>query len=165
MKYITAVSNEHYTIDINHEGQVTLNGEVINAEMRQTMDTTMYSILIDNQSHDIRMNEGDGVYIVQLNGQIFEVVVEDERTRRLAGLKSGSSAATGEVILKAPMPGVVVEIPVKQGQEIKQGDIVLILESMKMQNEFKAPRDGAIHAIRVAPGDKVDQNAVLMTIA
>jgi biotin carboxyl carrier protein len=165
MKYITAISNAQYNIDINHDGQVTLNGEVINAEMRQTMDTTMYSILIDNQSHDIRMNEGDGVYIVQLNGQIFEVVVEDERTRRLAGLKSGSSAATGEVIIKAPMPGVVVEVPVQQGQAIKQGDIVLILESMKMQNEFKAPRDGAIHAIRVAPGDKVDQNAILMTIA
>lgn len=164
MKYITTIDNEQFTIDINRNGQVTLNGEVINAEMRQTMDTTMYSILLDNQSHDIRMNEGDGVYIVQLSGQILEVVVEDERTRRLAGLKSGASAITGEVAIKAPMPGVVVEIPVKQGQEVKRGDIVLILESMKMQNEFKAPRDGAVHAIRVVPGDKVDQNALLLTI-
>ncbi|MBI1880535.1 MAG: biotin attachment protein [Chloroflexi bacterium] len=165
MKYITTIGNEQYTIDVNHDGQVILNGEIINAEMRQTMDTTMYSILIDNQSHDIRMSEGDGVYIVQLSGQIFEVIVEDERTRRLAGIKGGSGAVTGEVIVKAPMPGVVVEIPVKQGQEVKRGDIVVILESMKMQNEFKAPRDGAVHAIRVAPGDKVDQNAILLTIA
>ncbi len=165
MKYITTIGNEQFTIDINHEGQVTLNGEILNAEMRQMLDTTMYSIIIDNKSHDVRMNEGDGVYIVQLSGEIFEVVIADERTRRLAGLKSGPSVVTGEAIIKAPMPGVVVEIPVKQGQEIKRGDIVVILESMKMQNEFKAPRDGTVHVIRVAPGDKVEQNTIMLTIA
>lgn len=165
MKYITTVGNEQFIIDINQDGQVTLNGEVVNAEMRQTMDTTLYSILIDNESHDIRMNEGEGVYIVQLSGQIIEVVVEDERTRRLAGLKSSAGAATGEVVIKASMPGVVVEVPVEQGQQVKRGDIVLILESMKMQNELKAPRDGIVHAVRVEPGTKVDQNAILLTIA
>lgn len=165
MKYITTVGNEQFIIDINQDGQVTLNGEVVNAEMRQTMDTTLYSILIDNESHDIRMNEGDGVYVVQLSGQIIEVVVEDERTRRLAGLKGSAGAATGEVVIKASMPGVVVEVPVEQGQQVKRGDIVLILESMKMQNELKAPRDGIIHAVRVEPGTKVDQNAILLTIA
>lgn len=164
MKYITTVGNEQFTIDINQDGQITLNGEVINAEMRQMMDTTMYSIIMDNVSHDLRMNEGDGAYIVQLSGEIFEVVVEDERTRRLAGLKSSAGAVTGEALVKAPMPGVVVEIPVEQGQEVKRGDIVVIFESMKMQNEFKAPRDGKVHAIRVAPGDKVDQNTILLTI-
>lgn len=165
MKYITTVGDEQFTIDINQDGQITLNGEVINAEMRQMMDTTMYSIIMDNVSYDLRMNEGDGVYIVQLGGEIFEVVVEDERTRRLAGLKSSASAVIGEALVKAPMPGVIVEIPVVQGQEVKRGDIVVIFESMKMQNEFKAPRDGTVHAIRVAPGDKVDQNAILLTIA
>ena len=59
----------------------------------------------------------------------------------------------------------MVEIPVKQGQEVKRGDIVVILESMKMQNEFKAPRDGTVHVIRVAPGDKVEQNTIMLTIA
>jgi biotin carboxyl carrier protein len=165
MKYITTIDDEQFVIDINHDGQLTLNGEVINAEMGQMMDTTMYSIIIDNQSHDIRLSEGDGVYIVQLSGEILEVVVEDERTRRLAGLKSSANVAAGEAVIKAPMPGVVVEIPVKEGQEVKRGDIVVILESMKMQNEFKAPRDGKVHTIRVEPGNKVEQNAILLTIA
>ncbi len=165
MKYITTVGNEQFVIDINQEGQITLNGEVINADMRQTLDTTMYSIIVDHQSHDLRLSEGEGVYMVQLSGEIFEVVVEDERTRRLAGLKSGPAAVTGEVLIKAPMPGVVIEIPVKQGQQVKQGDVVVILESMKMQNEFKTPRDGTVHAIRVETGDKVEQNTILVTIA
>jgi len=127
MKYITTVGNEQFVIDINQEGQITLNGEVINADMRQTLDTTMYSIIVDHQSHDLRLSEGEGVYMVQLSGEIFEVVVEDERTRRLAGLKSGPAAVTGEVLIKAPMPGVVIVIPVKQGQQVKQGDVVVIL--------------------------------------
>ena len=99
-----------------------------------------------------------------MGGQIYEVVVEDERTRRLAGLK-GNVALTGEAILKAPMPGVVVEVPVTTGQEVAQGDIVIVLESMKMQNEFKAPRAGTVHMIYVAAGDKVEQNDTMITIS
>ena len=164
MKYVTTVANQQFVIDINHAGEITVNGQVINVNMLQMQDTTMYSMIIDSKSHDVRMNEGDGVYLVQLSGDIFEVVVEDERTRRLTGLKSGPAAATGEVVIKAPMPGVVIDVLVTKGQEVNKGDILIILESMKMQNEFKAPRAGQVHAIRVVPGDKVDQNAAMVTI-
>ena len=164
MKYVTTVGEQQYTIDINKENEIVLDGEVINADMQQMPDTLMYSIIIDGKSHDVRLSEGDGVYVVQLGGQIYEVVVEDERTRRLAGLK-GNVALTGEAILKAPMPGVVVEVPVTTGQEVAQGDIVIVLESMKMQNEFKAPRAGTVHMIYVAAGDKVEQNDTMITIS
>ena len=164
MKYVTTVGDQQYTIDINKENEIVLDGEVINADMQQMPDTLMYSIVIDGKSHDVRLSEGDGVYVVQLGGQIYEVVVEDERTRRLAGLK-GNVALTGEAILKAPMPGVVVEVPVTTGQEVAQGDIVIVLESMKMQNEFKAPRAGTVHMIYVAAGDKVEQNDTMITIS
>ncbi len=165
MKYVTTVGNEQFTIDINQAGEVTVDGEVINVDMQQTQDTTMYSTVIDGQSYDIRMNEGDEVYLVQLSGAIFEVAVEDERTRRLAGLKSSAAAMSGEVVIKAPMPGVVADVLVAPGQEIEQGEILIILESMKMQNEFKAPRAGTVHVVRVSPGDKVDQNGVMLTIS
>jgi biotin carboxyl carrier protein len=165
MKYVTIVTNCQFTIDINQAGQVTVDGQVINVDMQQMQDTTMYSMIIDGKSHDVRMNEGDGVYITQIGGEIFEVVVEDERTRRLAGLKSGPATAAGEAILKASMPGVVVEVLVAEGQEVARGDIIIILESMKMQNEIKAPRDGKVHLVRVSAGDKVEQNAVMVTIA
>lgn len=164
MKYVTIVANQQFVIDINHAGEITVNGQVINVDMQQMQDTTMYSMIIDGQSHDVRMNEGEGAYLVQLSGDIFEVVVEDERTRRIAGLKSGPAAATGEIVIKAPMPGVVIDVLVTKGQAVEQGDILVILESMKMQNEFKAPRAGQIHAIRVAPGDKVEQNVAMITM-
>lgn len=164
MKYITTVGGQQFVIDINHAGEITVNGEVINVDLLQMPDTTMYSLIIGSESHDVRMSEGDGFYEVQVSGDILQVVVEDERTRRLAGLRSKSSLGTGEVLVKAPMPGVVVEVPVQKGQRVVKGDIVIILESMKMQNEFKAPRDGEIHLVRVAAGDTVEQNAVMVTI-
>ena len=165
MKYLTTIAGEQFAIDINQDDQVTVNGEIIQVNMQQMLDTTMHSIILDGQSHDVRMEEGDGLYIVQLSGQIFEVVVEDERTRRLAGVKGSLDAVTGEAIIKSPMPGVVVEVLVIPGQAVEQGDILVILESMKMQNEFKAPRAGQVHAVRVAAGDKVDQGAIMITIS
>ena len=164
MKYITIVGDQEFTIDIDHDGEITVDGEIIDADIQQMTDTTMYSIIIDGQSHDIRMNEGEGVYLAQLSGELYEVVVKDEHTRRLAGIKDGPAVTSGEAVIKSPMPGVIVDVPVSQGQEVEKGEIVLILESMKMQNEFKAPRAGVIHTIRVAPGDKVEQNAVLLSI-
>lgn len=164
MKYLTTIGEKQFTIDINHNGQVTLDGDVVNVDMQQMVDTTMYSVIINGVSHDVRMNQGEGVYLAEISGGLFEVVVEDERTRRLAGLKGGPGAITGEAIIKAPMPGVVVDVLVSIGQEVEQSDIVVILESMKMQNEFKAPRAGKVHTLRVAPGDKVEQGAVMLTI-
>ena len=165
MKYLTRIGQEQFTIDINQDGQITVDGVTLEVDMQQMLDTTMHSIIVDGKSHDVRMNEGTGDYIVQLSGEIFEVIVEDERTRRLAGVRSSLEAVSGEAVIKAPMPGVVVEVAVTTGQAVEPGDVLVILESMKMQNEFKAPRAGQVHAVRVSAGDKVDQGAIMVTIA
>ena len=68
MKYVTTVANQQFVIDINHAGEITVDGQVINVDMLQMQDTTMYSMILDGKSHDVRMNEGDGVYLVQLGG-------------------------------------------------------------------------------------------------
>ena len=164
MKYITTIGEEQFNIDINHHGEITVNGQSVHVDLQSMPETTMYSMIIDNLSHDVRISEGDGFYEVQVSGDIFQVVVEDERTRRLAGMRVAAGAITGEVHLKAPMPGVIIEVPVTKGQKVFKGDIVIVLESMKMQNEFKAPRDGEIHQIRVKPGDTVEQNNIMLTI-
>jgi len=62
------------------------------------------------------------------------------------------------------MPGLVVAIPIEEGQEIKKGQVLLILESMKMQNELKAPRDGVIQRIKVKAGETVEQKQTLLSV-
>jgi biotin carboxyl carrier protein len=73
-------------------------------------------------------------------------------------------AETGEYHLRAPMPGLVVTILVTEGQSIKKGQVLLILESMKMQNELKSPRDGVIGRLRVKPGETVEQKQTLLSV-
>jgi pyruvate carboxylase subunit B len=62
------------------------------------------------------------------------------------------------------MPGLVVAIPVEEGQPIQKGQVLLILESMKMQNELKAPRDGTVGRVRVKPGETVEQKQTLLSV-
>ena len=62
------------------------------------------------------------------------------------------------------MPGLIVAVPVSEGQAVRKGDILVILESMKMQNELKSPREATIGRVRVKAGDNVDQNQVLLTL-
>ncbi|HMQ51585.1 MAG TPA: hypothetical protein PKE64_29690 [Anaerolineae bacterium] len=164
MKYVAMIDNQKFTVDISRMGEIILDGEVINADLQQSLDKTIYSIIVGNECYDVRIYPGEDFYTVELRGEIYEIVVEDERTHRLAGIKSSLGAMTGEYVLKAPMPGVVIDVPVTLGQEVSKGSTVVVLESMKMQNELKAPRDGKIHAVRVAKGDKVDLNAILVTI-
>jgi len=99
-------------------------------------------------------------------GNLYQVQVENERAQRLTQLGGGGPAvASGEYHLKAPMSGLVVTVPVDEGQAIAQGELLVILESMKMQNELKAPRDGLVTRVRVQPGDSVEENQVMVVLA
>ncbi len=165
MKYIAAVGDEEFTIDVNREGEVTINGETHAVDIQSIGDASMYSLIVDGQSYDVFIDERDESFLVVMWGGLFEVKVQDERTRRLAGLRRSPIAPIGELLIRAPMPGVVVDVPVREGQPVQTDDIVIVLESMKMQNEFKPPRAGVVHHIRVKPGDRVDQNQIMITIS
>jgi biotin carboxyl carrier protein len=101
---------------------------------------------------------------VLLRGRLYPAQVEDEREKRLRAAGGGGVADSGEYHLKAPMPGLVVAVPVSEGEAIKKGQVLLILESMKMQNELKAPRDGTVHRVRVKPGESVEQKQTLLSV-
>ena len=99
-----------------------------------------------------------------MRGRGYPILVEDEREKRLRSAAGGGVAETGEFHLRAPMPGLVVAIPVGEGQPVKKGQVLLILESMKMQNELKSPRDGTVGRVRVKAGETVEQKQTLLSI-
>lgn len=165
MKYIATVGDQEFVIDVNREDEVTVDGTSYAVDIQGVGSHSLYSIIIDGKSYDVFIDEREEDFLVVLWGGLFEVKVQDERTRRLAGLKRGPVAPVGEVLVKAPMSGVVVEVLVSEGQSVETGDIVVVMESMKMQQEFKSPRPGVIHNVRVMPGDRVDQNQIMVTIS
>ncbi|MBO0933466.1 biotin/lipoyl-containing protein [Fibrella aquatilis] len=99
---------------------------------------------------------------LKINGHIQEVQVKD-RFDLLLEKMGMSNAAVGKVNnIKAPMPGLIVGISIQPGDVVAKGDIVLILEAMKMENAIKAPGDGTVKAIKIQKGDRVEKGQVLI---
>jgi len=163
VKYITTINNRTYEIDILPDGSVLLNGQARNVDLL-ALDASLYSIITDSRSLEALIDEQGGQYQVLIGGRRYEGQVLDERDQLLRSRSGGGVDQSGEVSVKAPMPGLIVAVPVDEGQAVKAGQTVVILESMKMQNELKAPRDGTVQRISVAPGQSVEQKKVLITI-
>lgn len=164
MKYITTINEKVYTVEILDDHQVVVDGTVYEVDFDSISGQPVYSVLVDGQSYEAYVYPDDEGWQVLLHGHLFTAQVEDERERRLRAAAGGRVAERGEYLLKAPMPGLVVSIPVTEGQEVKKGEVLLVLESMKMQNELKSPRDGTVARMRVKPGDSVDQRQTLMSV-
>ena len=165
MKYQTIVNDQTFDIDINEDGRILVNGEERAIDFRVLRQGELYSLLLDHLSFEAAVEERDGLYHVMIVGSLYEVQVTDERSRRLANAFMAFGDSGGEVLIRSPMPGLIVRVPVQPGQAVAKGETVVVLESMKMENELKAPRDGTVHMVHIAEGDNVEQNKVLVTIS
>ena len=164
MKYSTTVGDKTFIVEVNREDQVTVDSENVPVDLISIDRATAFSLLLDNQSYEVLVNEEGNDYQVMVLGHLFTVHVEDERARRLAQASRGFIPSSGEIQVKAPMPGLIVAIPVAEGQIVKRGNVLVVLESMKMENELKAPRDGTVTAVRVQLRQNVEQGQTLVTI-
>jgi biotin carboxyl carrier protein len=164
MKYIATINEREYLVDIIDEGHVSVDGTVYEIDFEVVSGQPVYSLLLDGQSYEAHVYTTEEEWQVLLQGRLYPVRVEDERERRLRTTLGAQMSASGEFHLRSPMPGLVVSLPVKEGQPVTKGDVLLILESMKMQNELKAPRDGTITRIRVKAGDNVEQKQILLSV-
>ena len=164
MKYIATVEGTEFIVEVVDEKHVTVNGKTYQIDFESVSGQPVYSLIADGKSHESYIARGDDNWQVLLRGRLYPVVVEDEREKRLRAAAGGGVAESGEYLLKAPMPGLVVTVPVEDGQEIKKGQVLLILESMKMQNELKSPRDGKVSRIKVKAGESVEQKQTLLSV-
>ena len=108
-------------------------------------------------------------YHVNVNGTAYEVSVEEVKGGAApapvaAPAPAAAPAGAGEQIT-APMPGTILDVKVAVGQAVKSGDVLMILEAMKMENEIMAPHDGTITAVSVTKGTAVESGTLLCTIA
>lgn len=164
MRYVTTIEGRDYTIEILDERHILLDGVAYEVDFESVSGQPVYSLLINGQSYEAHVYASEEVWQVLLHGYFYPAYVEDERERRLRAALGGKVSDTGEYLLKAPMPGLVVSVPVKEGQQVEKGEVLLVLESMKMQNELKSPRDGTIARIRVEVGDNVEQKQTLLNV-
>lgn len=164
MKYTVLIGDRTYEIRPDANQTVEINGEPHRVDFQSIDRSALYSILIDNHSWQVLVEREGDEYRISIDGEQYVVNVQDERTRKIQKALGKSAHPSGEYLLKAPMPGLVRGVPAQVGQEVQQGQGLVILEAMKMENELRAPRAGRIQEVRVKPGDAVEQGQPLVVI-
>ena len=163
MKYVTMINDTRFEIEIEKDGSLKVNGEPREVDFL-ALGPSLYSVLMNNRSYEVVIDEREDEYDLLMRGKLYTAQVLDERALLLASRRGGLDTSSGELSIKAPMPGLIVVIPVTEGQEVSKGETLIILELMKMQNELKAPRDGVVQRISVQAGQSVEQNKLLVTL-
>jgi biotin carboxyl carrier protein len=135
--------------------------------------------------HEYKVNVGDienNIAHIEVNGVAYDVELEEEKAikpvvkrvapsndapvaAKPAAAKPAAAAAAGDHVIASPLPGVIKELHVKEGQQVKASDVVCILEAMKMGNEIHAGKDGVVKSINVALEESVQEGTTIMIIA
>jgi biotin carboxyl carrier protein len=168
MKYIVTVENRKFGIQLDERSggyEVKIKGKVFPVDIVKVNESNYYSIIIANRSYEAVLSSNDGTeYRCYLQNELYTVDVEDELSRSFKALGIGVKSDLNEEIIKAPMPGLIVGIEVKEGERISRGDGVVIMEAMKMENELRTTMGGTVSQILVTVGTKVEQNTTLVVI-
>lgn len=164
MKYITTVNGQEYVIEIDQENEIRVDGKRHGIDFQQLEPGGALSLLIDNRSLEAIVDEREDAWEVLLHGELYTVHVQDERAYRLAQARGQLSDASEAVVIRSPMPGLILEVLVEEGAIVQPGQTVVILESMKMENELRAGRGGMVTRVHVGKGDSVEKNQELVAI-
>ena len=158
------INQKEFDVELVSENEVSINNELKKLDII-TLSKEKKHVIIDNKSYTIEFVEFDSdkkLAKLKVNNNSYEVAIEDQYDLLLKDL--GMNNMTAKVVkeIKAPMPGLVVSIEVEIGQEVSEGDSVLILEAMKMENVLKSPVDGKIKSIKIKQSQTVEKNEILI---
>jgi len=141
-------------------------GESFNADIIEYRKGRFH-ILLNNRSYTaelLEVNKAEKTFRIRVNSGIYVVNVRDKYDELLREMGIDNTASRKVNDIKAPMPGLVINVLVETGQAIRKGDALLILEAMKMENVLKAPSDGVVRKVRISKGDTVEKNQIMIDL-
>ncbi len=162
--YKIKVNDKEYEISNTQDGKGVLNGNPYNMDFVRAQPGD-YHVIHNNRSYNVELIKfvEDAKHMeLLINGNKYRVSVKDDFDALLENLGLDMSLSGAEKELKAPMPGLVVDVLVEEGQELKEGDPVVILEAMKMENVLKAAGDVKVSSVEVNKGQAVEKNQVMV---
>ncbi len=165
MKYYVRVGEDDHEVVLDGEG-VQIDGTRVVASVAPSDGTPVRVVSIGSEIHRVVLRRGSqrGAYTLWLDGFRFEVEALDERARAIRELSRTSAAPTGPAPLVAPMPGLIVRVAVKPGDEVKAGQGLVVMEAMKMENELRAVAAGRVKVVHAQPGTAVEKGALLVEL-
>ncbi len=147
---------------IRKKGKYYINNQIIDFDIVSNTNGS-YHVLHNGKSYTIDVLEKKSHRLLfTINKQKTEVKIKNDLEDLLSKMGMDKALNPSMNELKAPMPGMVLKVMVSQGQEVKKGDSLLVLEAMKMENNIKALGDGTVKMIKIKEGDKVEKNQVLI---
>jgi biotin carboxyl carrier protein len=166
-KMFKAIVNDTSEFSIERNGDTFLiNGKETTLDISKISEKRFH-VIRDFKSYTIEIIEVDTAnkkFRMQVNGTLHTIQLKDKLDQMLHSLGMDKAMTHKANDIKAPMPGLVLKVLATEGQKIKAGEPVIILEAMKMENIIKSPSEGAIEKVFVKNGDKVEKNQVLVKI-
>lgn len=164
MRYVTTIGQQDFEIEIVDENHIILDGNEYEIDFDSIGEQPVFSLLIDGQSFEAFVYPAENTWQVLLRGRSYPALVVDEREKLLRAASGSTVGESTEFHLRAPMPGQVIAVPIAEGDDVQEGVVLVILESMKMQNELKSPRAGTVARLRIKEGDNVEQNETMLSV-
>jgi len=159
-----AIVNKNSFEIISDDSSLSVNGIPLNWNLVRISDSNFH-ILLDNKSYSaevVAADEGTKSFYFKINGRTYAVELKDKFDLLLEKMGMNSGVAGKVNNIKAPMPGLIIDLRVKEGDHVKIGDPLLILEAMKMENIIKATGESTVKSVKVRKGDSVEKNQVLI---
>lgn len=161
--YSAHVNNQVFEIATSADG-FTVNGKAVAWDLA-SIQAGYFHVLLNDRSYRaeiVEMDQAVKSFTVKVNGKQYPVFLKDKFDLLLEkmGMNTNASARVNHV--RAPMPGLIIDLKVKNGDVVKAGDPLLILEAMKMENIIKAPADAVVRSVKVSLREGVEKNQVLI---
>jgi len=168
LKLFVNISDKRYEVEIPTDeniGRISVDGHKLNVDYNKISGDKTVSLIIDGRIFTAEYNPLEDICQVQIEGYNYNALVTDERRdaiNRLIGTKKVSNEALQKI--KAPMPGLIVKLNVSEGDTVKQGQGVIVIEAMKMENDIPSPIDGVVSELYVDDGKIVEKGELLLII-
>ena len=170
MHYVAIVGEEERQVEVTELSpgrfQIIMDGRTLQVDARAVSDATL-SLLHEHQGYEVAAEAGAAAGAGEdlfLRGHVVNVEVLDLRNLRLRKAQAVAESPDGPVSVTAPMPGKVVAVLVREGEEVAEGQGLLVVEAMKMENELRAPRAGRVTNLTAQEGAAVDAGVSLCVV-
>jgi len=162
VRYDVRVAGHGLAVDVDTSGRFTIDGDAVAALIDETARARQWVIRIEGASHEVTVLSHDPMRLL-VDGVEIEASAIDERSA--AADRGASQRSAGRHEVRAPMPGLLRAVHVKEGDTVERDAPLVTLEAMKMENELRAPARGRVVSVRASAGDKVEGGATLIVLA
>ena len=167
MRYVVQLNEERKTLTLDADGVRYEADPPAHAELSDIEGSPVRLVKIGTHVYRVvaQKRQGRGKYRLWVDGYRFEAEALDERTRSIRDLSAVRAGPSGPAPIVAPMPGLIVRVSVKVGDNVEAGQGIVVMEAMKMENELRATAAGVVKSVEVSVGTAVEKGALLVALA